>query len=1047
MKPLLQRCKGMRVVWLQLLVVALAAFGLWTFLGYGVARLLLPASLRTDGLLFAPLLGYALLLLIAYYGVSTVLSLRALLPLLLIGGAAMNVLAWRCAPPLCLRRWHLSVLALAICTYISGVLPLFSYGLFAPIGENWDSEVYLPTADYLVGAPQPRIASEAPPNPLNHAPANPPGAGLALGFSCAHGLLALLTSTTALETFAPLLALLRALGAVSCLLLAQHVFGLARAWALGAGALAALHSVLLWSSLFNFGMQLGAWPLVPLGITLLASALARPAWRSAALAALVLAALPVAYYPALTLFVPAAGGVALALLLERPRARHNARITGPHEAHEAPLLLYSSLPLPFPPPLLLRALSVRDGSLLGRRLAAGLMIGALALALAGLTARDYYRGFSYRYSQHLTTLGIFEYAPLDVLLGLSPFGLNGSAAPLPAALAFAGVCLVALLAACALLSRFRWRWLGLIGGCTAYLLWLRYAQHYPYAFLKGSSYAGPLLLLAAFGGAAELYRRGAQAQRWGAFALPVRLGVCAASVGLVGLCAWAAYGTLRPYLTADPRSVPRAALEALAPLRTLPAGASVRFSDDHRLQGPTMGILAYGALGHSILGSLKTGFGALKDDQTGRLGDYALLGVNEDPARYGYASADRRWSNALLALFERPTGVAAHLVPSVPDDLIAPNELLRVYAGADTLSLRAPLAGGSGRSVSLELAVLEPATLLIGGQRLALSPGVGRFTSAPLDARGALDVQHVAGSAVYLRGLTLHEPAAIVQRGWRANAQSALLLPRTSATGSLAIVDARYLNPSGARATAYLDIWDERAGAHYGWYGVELGPNTAPQRLELRLDTRSGVLAATLDGQALVAGQQFVGLADGSYTARLGVQVGQRILAEPAPLFLMEIKGGAPQPIDAFRPRLIQAALWNPTQPANLRLGQAISLAGYDLPLTARAGQSLPLTLFWQAGGSVGEELSVLVHLRGPDGATLLTADGPPAAGTRPTSTWQVGDHIRDDRAIALPPTLAPGRYTLVVGMYRWPSLERLPAIVAGVRLPNDVLLISLDVR
>jgi hypothetical protein len=324
---------------------------------------------------------------------------------------------------------------------------------------------------------------------------------------------------------------------------------------------------------------------------------------------------------------------------------------------------------------------------------------------------------------------------------------------------------------------------------------------------------------------------------------------------------------------------------------------------------------------------------------------------------------------------------------------------------------------------------------------------MGHLTSGPLDAGGALEVRHVAGAPVHVLGVTLRAPDASALPGWRPDEHTALLLPRTSAEGALASVEARYFNPSGDRITAYLDIWDERAGSHYGWYGVELGRSAGLQRLTLQLDTRSGALAATLDDRPLVVGQQFLGLSDGMYTARLGVQSGGRSLAEPVPLFLMQVKGGVPQRIDAFGPRLLHAALWNPSQPTNLRLGTAVALAGYDLPLVARPGQALPLTLFWQVGGAVGDELSVLVHLRGPDGATLLTADGPPAGGSRPTSSWQPGDRIRDDRALALPADLPPGRYTVAVGMYRWPSLEHLPATIAGARLPDDVLLIPLEVR
>jgi len=42
--------------------------------------------------------------------------------------------------------------------------------------------------------------------------------------------------------------------------------------------------------------------------------------------------------------------------------------------------------------------------------------------------------------------------------------------------------------------------------------------------------------------------------------------------------------------------------------------------------------------------------------------------------------------------------------------------------------------------------------------------------------------------------------------------------------------------------------------------------------------------------------------------------------------------------------------------------------------------------------------------------------DGYPPAGR--TTTWIVGDPVHDERALALPADLPPGRYTLLLGVY-----------------------------
>jgi hypothetical protein len=70
--------------------------------------------------------------------------------------------------------------------------------------------------------------------------------------------------------------------------------------------------------------------------------------------------------------------------------------------------------------------------------------------------------------------------------------------------------------------------------------------------------------------------------------------------------------------------------------------------------------------------------------------------------------------------------------------------------------------------------------------------------------------------------------------------------------------------------------------------------------------------------------------------------------------------------------------------------------------------------------------------------------DGPPLNGYLPTSTWLPGKPARDDRSIPLPRDLPPGRYTLLLGLYRpgdaSPS-ARLPVIGANVIAGDRVAL------
>jgi hypothetical protein len=125
-----------------------------------------------------------------------------------------------------------------------------------------------------------------------------------------------------------------------------------------------------------------------------------------------------------------------------------------------------------------------------------------------------------------------------------------------------------------------------------------------------------------------------------------------------------------------------------------------------------------------------------------------------------------------------------------------------------------------------------------------------------------------------------------------------------------------------------------------------------------------------------------------------------------------------------------------PEAVTDYRFGDGIALVGYDLE---EDDQELRLILHWASLAPVDQDYTVFVHLVGPDGA-LAQADGPPAGGAYPTSLWEYGEIVFDERPI---PTqdLPAGTYHLRLGMYLLETGVRLPALDAsGERLPDDVV-------
>jgi hypothetical protein len=97
----------------------------------------------------------------------------------------------------------------------------------------------------------------------------------------------------------------------------------------------------------------------------------------------------------------------------------------------------------------------------------------------------------------------------------------------------------------------------------------------------------------------------------------------------------------------------------------------------------------------------------------------------------------------------------------------------------------------------------------------------------------------------------------------------------------------------------------------------------------------------------------------------------------------------------------------------------AVTLRGADYPTqTLRAGDVLPLTLFWQAGTTTNHLYTVFAHLETLNGSVIAQIDSQPQGGGLPTASWATGQIISDQYPLQIPADTPPGAYRIVVGMY-----------------------------
>jgi 4-amino-4-deoxy-L-arabinose transferase-like glycosyltransferase len=107
-----------------------------------------------------------------------------------------------------------------------------------------------------------------------------------------------------------------------------------------------------------------------------------------------------------------------------------------------------------------------------------------------------------------------------------------------------------------------------------------------------------------------------------------------------------------------------------------------------------------------------------------------------------------------------------------------------------------------------------------------------------------------------------------------------------------------------------------------------------------------------------------------------------------------------------------------------------IVLAGFELPpgATARAGDTLPITLTWQSRAALDVNYTLFVHLAlTPDSPPLAQEDAQPCDNSYPTTWWTPGEIIEEHRRIAIPANAPPGQYVVTTGIYDLATGKRLP--------------------
>ena len=114
-------------------------------------------------------------------------------------------------------------------------------------------------------------------------------------------------------------------------------------------------------------------------------------------------------------------------------------------------------------------------------------------------------------------------------------------------------------------------------------------------------------------------------------------------------------------------------------------------------------------------------------------------------------------------------------------------------------------------------------------------------------------------------------------------------------------------------------------------------------------------------------------------------------------------------------------------QLVNANFGNQINLLGFEAADSLLPGSEFDVTLYWEARHPPNDDYVVFVYLLDANGQSIAQHDGPPMNGQYTTKMWLPGEIVPDVHRIVLDDHTPVGTYQLHAGMYRWPSLERLP--------------------
>lgn len=134
---------------------------------------------------------------------------------------------------------------------------------------------------------------------------------------------------------------------------------------------------------------------------------------------------------------------------------------------------------------------------------------------------------------------------------------------------------------------------------------------------------------------------------------------------------------------------------------------------------------------------------------------------------------------------------------------------------------------------------------------------------------------------------------------------------------------------------------------------------------------------------------------------------------------------------------------------AGTRFGDSINLVGFSLPVGERyrPGAVLPISFYWATDSALDRDYTMAWFLVDEARSRVIqSVDTPPVWGLAPTSQWQPGAPVIENRALTLPPDLDAGRYQIWLRVYESGAPEQVLPIQAGEQVDTVTALLPISI-